>query len=294
MKHIPVLLEETVSALDINPDSVVVDCTLGGGGHAKRIIDTLGPDGIYIGIDADPLAVTSLEHLKESRATVHLINDNFANLKQILDSLQVSPTAVMADLGWRSDQFDGGSKGFSFAKDEPLLMTFGDPEKHVFTAYDIVNEWEESSIVDILRGWGEERFAGRIASSMVKARQEKPIETSLQLANIVSEATPGFYRHGRIHPATRTFQALRIAVNDEIGVLHTLLQDGFEALSSNGRLAIISFHSLEDRPVKKFFNQKIKAQEAKSITKKPIVASEEEIRANPRSRSAKLRVIEKI
>lgn len=293
MTHIPVLLEETVAALALKPDSIVVDCTLGGGGHGRRILEALGPAGIYVGIDADPAAVAAAEPLKNNAATVHLVNDNFVNLAGVLRSLKLAPTAILADLGWRSDQFEAGGKGFSFAKDEPLIMTFGDPSKHVFTAADIVNDWEESSIADILRGWGEERFAGRIARAIVSARGRGRIERSTELAEIVSAAVPGFYRRGRLHPATRTFQALRIAVNDETGALQKLLQDGFDALSSGGRFAIISFHSLEDRPVKQFFNQKVRAEEAQPITKKPIVASAAELQNNPRARSAKLRVIER-
>lgn len=294
MKHVPVLLEEAISNLNLKPDSVVVDCTLGGGGHARRILQELSEKGTYIGIDADPVAVTALSNLKESQATVHLINDNFTNLPSIIKNLGVVPTAVLADLGWRTDQFEEGKKGFSFSKDEPLLMTFGDPKDYTFTAADIVNEWGEDSLIDIIRGYGEERFAPRIARAIVIAREEGKIKTAEQLSNIIVEAVPSFYRHRHLHPATRTFQALRITVNDELGSLKKLLVDSLEALSPHGRLAVISFHSLEDRIVKQFFKQKIDEQQVLRITKKPIVASAEEIERNPRSRSAKLRIIEKI
>ena len=294
MKHIPVLLEEATTGLDLKPDSVVVDCTLGGGGHARKIIEQLGEQGVYVGIDADLGAIEAAEDLKESRATVHLVNDNFTNLSSIVKNLGVKPTAILADLGWRTDQFEEGKKGFSFSKNDPLLMTFGDPKDYTFTAADIVNSWGEDSLIDIIHGYGEERFAPRIAKAIVIAREDGPIKTAEQLSNIITEAVPGFYRHGRIHPATRTFQALRITVNDELGSLKKLLEDSLEVLSPQGRLAIISFHSLEDRIVKQFFKQKIDEGQVERITKKPIVASREEIEHNPRSRSAKLRIIEKI
>lgn len=294
MKHIPVLLEEATAGLDLKPDSVVVDCTLGGGGHARKIIEQLGEKGVYVGIDADPVAVEAAADLKASSATVHLVNDNFTNLLSIVNNLGIKPTAILADLGWRTDQFEEGKKGFSFSKNDPLLMTFGDPKDYTFTAADIVNEWGEDSLIDIIRGYGEERFAPRIAHGIVIARAEGRIETAEQLSNIITESVPGFYRHGRIHPATRTFQALRITVNDELGSLKKLLADSLEVLSPQGRLAIISFHSLEDRIVKQFFKQKIDEDEVERITKKPIVASKDELEKNPRSRSAKLRIIEKI
>ncbi|PIR85770.1 16S rRNA (cytosine(1402)-N(4))-methyltransferase [Candidatus Kaiserbacteria bacterium CG10_big_fil_rev_8_21_14_0_10_44_10] len=294
MKHIPVLLEETVSVLALRPDSVVVDATLGGGGHARRILEELDDRGVYVGIDADPTAIEALDELHRYKATVHLINDNFSNIGKVVSDLEITPTAILADLGWRSDQFESGQKGFSFQKDEPLLMTFGDPEKHVFTAYDVVNDWSEESLADIIYGFGEERASRRIARAIVEARENGPIKSSLQLAEIIESAIPRFKGKGRIHPATKTFQAIRIAVNAELQVLHELLNQGFDLLPPNGRMAIISFHSLEDRIVKQFFNEKIQAQEALKLIKKPIVATEEERATNPRSRSAKLRVIEKL
>lgn len=294
MKHVPVLLEEAVSVLALRPDSVVVDCTLGGGGHGRAIVQELGPKGVYIGLDADPAAVEAAAGLKQAEARVELVNDNFANLRQILAGLALAPNAVLADLGWRTDQFENGGKGFSFLGDEPLLMTFGDPERHLFTAADVVNDWGEESIADIIYGYGEERHARRIAKAIVSAREAGEIKTAKQLAAIVEGAVPAFYRRLKIHPATRTFQAIRIAVNDELGALRTLLEDGFDCLAPGGRIAIISFHSLEDRLVKQFFNQQARDQKALKLIKKPIVASEAEREANPRSRSAKLRVIEKI
>lgn len=289
--HIPVLLEDTVSVLGLNQDSVVFDCTLGAGGHAKLILETLGPDGVYVGIDADPTAITAVT--LAGRARIQLVNRNFADIADIARDLKIKPTAILADLGWRTEQFEAGERGFSFQKDEPLLMTFGDPATHVFTARDMINDWREESLADVIYGYGEERFARRIARAIVKAREEAPIETSKQLAEIVVSAYPAIARRGRIHPATKTFQAVRIAVNDELGALKKLLEDGFDTLESGGRFAIISFHSLEDRLVKRFFDQKAREQAALKLIKKPIVADEEERRNNPRSRSAKLRVVEK-
>lgn len=294
MKHIPVLLEETISVLALQSESTVIDCTLGGGGHARAILEQIGPRGTYVGIDADPRAIEMADELRKSVATVHLVKDNFRSIKRIIEDLGVKPDAILADLGWRSDQFETGGKGFSFNSDDPLLMTFGDPTAHVFTASDIVNEWEESSISDVLYGYGEEKRARRIAHAIVAARARGPIKTARELSDIVVAATPAFARHGKIHPATRTFQAIRIAVNDELGALTDLLRDGFEILGPQGRLAIISFHSLEDRLVKRFMKEKIDEGKALRLIKKPITANAEEREENPRSRSAKLRVIEKI
>lgn len=291
MKHVPVLLEETVSVLGLGKDSIVFDCTMGGGGHGATILGHLGASGVYVGIDADPVAISEVG--LEGEAKIHLVNKNFSDIKDIANELGLRPTAILADLGWRSDQFEAGDRGFSFQKDEPLIMTFGDPEKYLFTARDIVNDWKEESLADIIYGYGEERFSRRIAKAIVRARESAPILTSKQLADIVATAYPAIARRGRIHPATKTFQALRITVNDELGALKKLLNDGFEILEPSGRLAIISFHSLEDRLVKRFFEEKSRDQQALKLIKKPIVASDEERQTNPRSRSAKLRVIEK-
>ncbi len=293
-EHVPVLLTETLSVLSLKDNSTVIDCTLGGGGHARAILEILSDRGKYVGIDADPEAISRQQELERYRAEVHLVNDNFANLKAIAERLDLRPDAILADLGWRSDQFESGGRGFSFLKDEPLLMTFGDPKTHLFTADDVVNGWEESSLSDIIYGYGEERFARRIAKAIVAEREKGRIETSTRLADIVTAAVPKFLGRGRIHPATKTFQAIRIAVNDELGVLSRLLADGFDILKPKGRLAVISFHSLEDRLVKQFFNQEVQAGTALKLIKKPIIASDEERSKNPRSRSAKLRVIEKL
>jgi len=294
MKHIPVLLEESVSVLALRPDSVVVDATLGGGGHARRILEELDERGVYVGIDADPTAVEAAEDLHRFKAEVHLFNENFSNLQKIIDELKVKPTAIMADLGWRSDQFASSGKGFSFQKDEPLLMTFGEPDRYLFTAKDVVNEWSEESLADIIYGYGEEKASRRIAKAIVAARANGEIKSSLELAEIIESALPRFKGKSRIHPATKTFQAIRIAVNSELQVLQEFLTVSFDLLMPGGRLAIISFHSLEDRLIKRFFNDKIKAEQALKLIKKPMVATEERRASKTRSRSAKLRVIEKL
>ena len=285
--------------LNLTKDSVVVDCTLGSGGHGHAILSCLGSGGTYIGIDADPTAIATLgKEFSSYDATVHLVNDNFKNLKSILDSLSITTVdAILADLGWRMEQFDGSSglpRGFSFNQDEPLAMTFGEPSDYAFTAADIVNDWNEEDIANVIYGYGQDRFARRIARAIVAARKEAPIETAKQLGDIVFHAVPGVARHKKTHPATKTFQALRIAVNDEFDTLNDLLIDGFTCLKTHGRMVIISFHSLEDRMVKETFKTFVRDQNGVLVHKKPIAPSEEELQANPRARSAKLRTIEKV
>ena len=295
MKHITVLLSEAVDALELTESSVVVDATFGSGGHAREILKRLGPDGVYIGIDADASAfVVAREEIESHKATTHLVVDNFRSLSEILDSLKIEKVdAILADLGWRSEQFTEGHRGFSFHENDPLVMTYGDPALYTFTAYDIVNFWDENNIADVIYGYGEERGSRRIARAIVEAREEKEIETAAELAAIVKEALPARLTNPRIHPATKTFQALRIAVNDELGALETLLLDGFTRLHDGGRMAIITFHSIEDRVVKRIFKTFTDEGSAEKVTKKPMVPTREEIVSNPRARSAKLRVIEK-
>lgn len=294
MQHITVLQQEAVDGLTLSHTDTVVDATFGSGGHARMILANLKKSGCYIGIDADETAFAQ-QTLEPSEATVHLVNDNFKNISDILRSLHITNVdAILADLGWRMEQFSEGDKGFSFMHDEPLLMTFGKPEDYLFTALDIVNEWEESSIADVIFGYGEERYARRIAKAIVEARKEARIETTFQLTAIIHKAMPKNLGYKSINPATKTFQALRIAVNDELGTLETFLKDGFAALAPGGRMAIITFHSLEDRVVKQYFRQLTDADLAERTTKKPIIPTTEETKANPRARSAKLRIITKI
>ena len=293
MQHITVLLKEAVEELALKTDSIVVDATFGAGGHAREIIEKLGPKGTYIGIDADATAFTDHE-FKAAPATIHLVTDNFKNITEILRSLHITHTdAILADLGWRQDQFTDGGKGFSFMNDEPLHMTFGEPGDYDYTAYDIVNTWAEDSIADIIFGYGEERAARKIAQAIVIRRKRNPIKTTKELVECI-ESVVRRDKKSKINPATKTFQALRIAVNDELSVLETFLKDSFASLSPGGRMSIISFHSLEDRVVKHYFKNLVEAELATAITKKPITPSGDELANNPRARSAKLRVIEKL
>ncbi len=295
MKHITVLKEEAVAGLALTPHSTVVDATLGAGGHASLILETLDATGTFIGLDADETAVDALASLHDAMATVHLVVQNFSKLEEVLSELQIdSVDAVLADLGWRTDQFTDGNKGFSFGADEPLYMTYGDPSQYAFTAADIVNSWDEENIATIIYSYGEERYSRHIAAKIIEVRKKTRITTALQLAEIVASAVPPGYRNGRINPATKTFQALRIAVNDEFGVLETFLSSAWSRLGTSGRLAVITFHSLEDRIVKHTFKEFAGNDQGILLTKKPIVPSREELQRNPRARSAKLRIIQKL
>jgi 16S rRNA (cytosine1402-N4)-methyltransferase len=296
MKHITVLQMEAIDALALKSNSVVVDATYGGGGHARLICEKLDSHGVYIGIDADKTAFLSNSLDKEkNKPTIHLINDNFSNLDKILSSLHIEKVdAILADLGWRTDQFTDGGKGFSFQIDEPLLMTFGDAENYLFTAYDIVNSWNEEDIANVLYGYGDERYSRKIARAIVLARALGPIETSGQLAEIIAKSIPKSPFKKGINPATKSFQAIRIAVNDELGTLDTFINKAVEYLALEGRLAIISFHSIEDRIVKLRFKDLVATGKFELLSKKPITATEEELDQNPRARSAKLRIIRKI
>lgn len=307
--HTSVLLREAIDALAIKSGVTVIDATLGSGGHARKIIEkftavTASDQGetTLLALDADPVAVSrfiaSLELADEANSRVRAVVGNFRNLKEIAEASEiVSADAILADLGWRMEQFggspeEGGGKGFSFNLDEPLTMTYGDSAVYPFTARDIVNDWREEDIANVLKAYGEERSARKIASAIVNAREQGVIETSAQLAEIVAEAIPR--RGSRIHPATKTFQALRIAVNDELDAVSEFITQAYTVLKPGGRLAIITFHSIEDRIVKRAFRTLADEGHALRITKKPITPTAEEIKDNPRSRSAKLRVIQKI
>ncbi len=295
--HVPVLLQEVLEGLRLTPsDSTLwyLDGTLGGAGHALAIASALKHKINIIGLDRDEQAIERAQIiLKDKAMKVILENVSFRNLDEVLEKHGVGAVdRILLDIGFSSDELEHSGRGFSFQKDEPLLMTMGDPAKYPFTAWNIVNGWEEEDIANVIFGYGEERFARRIARALVAYRQKKAIETSGELAEIVKSAVPGFYRRGKTHPATKTFQAIRIAVNDELNALREGLAKGFKHLSPGGRMAVISFHSLEDRIVKDFYKQQALLG-ARVITKKPIGASLEEKYTNPRARSAKLRVIEK-
>lgn len=292
-QHITVFKNEAVDALRIKPDSIIVDATVGSGGHTQFIVSKLDESGCFVGLDADSSAIKQLGHLT-THATVHLKVENFRNIDTVLEQLGIAEVnGILADLGWRIEQFSGNGKGFSFTVDEPLIMTFGDPELYPFTARDIVNDWREEDIQNILKGYGEERYYRKIAKAIVDARENIPILTSGALAEIIKNAVPALYRNGKTHPATKSFQALRITVNDELDALREFIQKSFLKLAPGGRLAIITFHSIEDRIVKYAFKDLQETHSATIITKKPIVPSREEQKENRRSRSAKLRILEK-
>ncbi len=297
MEHITVLKKEAVELLDIKHDSIIVDATYGAGGHAKEICAKLNQSGTYIGIDADKTAfLDSFLYQEEGGPKYHLVHSNFAEIVEVMRSLHIEKVdGILADLGWRTDQFMSGGKGFSFSSDEPLTMTYGNPTDYLFTAHDIVNGWAEEDIANVIYGYGEERYARRIAKAIVLARKQAPIATATQLAEIVKQAIPGGFSHKqRIHPATKTFQALRIAVNDELKVLETFLKEAVTILNEGGVLAIISFHSLEDRQIKLAFRELAKTGCYEILTKKPIASGVSELAENHRARSAKLRGIRKI
>lgn len=294
--HIPVLLKEVIEYLNFEEkDKIFLDATLGAGGHSCEICRRF-PWVEVIGIDADEDAINIAENkLKEAGCQFRIEISNFRKLSEVIDKLNVKEVdKALFDLGMSSMQIDISGRGFSFQKDEPLLMTMSKkPEESSLSAYEIVNSWSKEEIQKILKEYGEESFAGRIAEGIVKERKNKKIGTTGDLVKIIEDATPSFYHRKRIHPATKTFQALRIAVNDELNALVDGLSQAFRRLRKGGRIAVISFHGLEDRIVKNFFKGLALEEEATLIFKKPIVPTKEEININPRSRSAKLRVIEK-
>ncbi len=294
-KHESVLLTEAVEALVLCGGDTVVDATLGGAGHFAALLAQLSSDGIIVGIDADPEAVErgraacAADH-RPARPTAHLVNDNFRNLAHILERLGIgSINGALFDLGWSGYQI-AAPRGFSFQRDEPLLMAYGQGGE---TAADLVNTATEVELADLIHGYGEERFARGIARAIVAARSKERILTAGALVDAVKAGTPRWYHNRRIHPATKTFQALRIAVNDELGALREGLSAALSALVEGGRLAVISFHSIEDRVVKDLLRGAVAAGLGSFVPKKPIVPTRAELLANPRARSAKLRVFER-
>ncbi|MEI6190835.1 MAG: 16S rRNA (cytosine(1402)-N(4))-methyltransferase RsmH [bacterium] len=297
MIHETVLLKETVDGLNLKKGDIVFDGTLGGGGHSAYVAEKFGQDVKIVAVDRDREALNRAEaRLKTAGANYSLVLSDYRKIAEVLDSQKVEKVqGIILDLGLSSNQLDESGRGFSFKNDEPLFMTFAEPkDKPLVTAQTILNGWGEETLADIIYGYADERYARRIAKKIVEAREEKEIKTTNDLVEIISEAVPAVYRRGKIHFATKTFQAIRMAVNDELGALREGLEKGFEKLSSGGRMSVISFHSGEDRIVKNYFRDKAKEKKAILINKKPIVASGEEISRNPRSRSAKLRIIEKI
>ncbi len=285
--HVSVMAKEVVETLQPHSGEVVVDATYGAGGHSKAL--RAAAKIKLIAIDADPAALR-----QSSGRSLNVIEGNFGDLKKILRKLGVSEVSkVVFDLGWNRDQL-GSGRGFSFMYDEPLNMSYGKKPRSGFTAAEILNTWSEETIANVLFGYGEERYARKIATRIVERRSVQPFATTFELVELVRDAVPPKYRRGKTNPATKTFQALRIAVNDELGVLEQGLQSAWECLSCGGRVAVITFHSIEDRLVKRAFAAFAKAGEGKLVLKKPLVPTAAEIAKNRASRSAKLRAIEKI
>lgn len=297
MKHISVLLNESIDGLAIKKGDIVVDGTLGGGGHTLEILHRFNNQIKMICFDLDEDAIERVKKiLPPNTSNVIFQNTGFQELKKVTKELKIEKVnRILLDLGISSFQLEEAGRGFSFLREEPLLMTMKkNPKEEDITAYEIVNSWEEQTLADIIFGFGEERFARKIAKAIVGAREKAEIKTTFDLVKIIEDAVGRSYRGKKIHPATRTFQALRIATNSELPNLEKIIKDGFECLEKGGRMAIITFHSLEDRIVKKAFVDLKNNGLAKMINKKPILPNPEEIKENPRSRSAKLRLLEKV
>ncbi|MGO0905773.1 16S rRNA (cytosine(1402)-N(4))-methyltransferase RsmH [Clostridioides difficile] len=307
--HVSVLLNECIENLKIKPDGVYVDCTMGGAGHSKEIVKKLSDKGLFIGFDQDKNAInTARERLSEYESRVKFVHSNFENIKEELEKIGIYKIdGVLADLGVSSHQLDEAERGFSYMQDAPLDMRMD--VRCEFSAYDVVNTYTEDELSKIIKDYGEDNWAKRIAKFIVEERVNKPIETTGELVDVIKKAIPKKARIDGPHPAKRTFQAIRIEVNNELGVITKMINDASSIMNEGGRICIITFHSLEDRIVKNAFKylasdcicpqhlpicQCDKESEVKIITRKPLLPSYEEIEVNPRSRSAKLRVAEKI
>ena len=306
--HISVLLNECLEGLNIKENGIYVDGTLGGAGHSSEILKKLSNEGRLIGIDQDTDALKAAKERLKDYSNVTFVHSNFSNIENVLNNLNIDGVdGILMDLGVSSYQLDEGERGFSYMKDAPLDMRMN--RENDFSAYNVVNEYSEEDLYRIIRDYGEEKFAKRIASFIVENRQEKNIETTLELVEIIKNAIPAKARREGPHPAKRTFQAIRIEVNSELSILNKTIEDGVEKLNKGGRMAIITFHSLEDRIVKnKFRDLAVSCRcpkefpvcvcgekaKVKVISRKAIEPTKEEVDINPRSRSAKLRVIEKL
>ncbi len=291
--HKSVLLDSVLSHLNLVQGQIVLDATVGSGGHSETILKRISPNGLLIGLDQDPEALKrAAKRLEAVGGKFVLKHFNFRFLDEALSSLNLKQVnAVLLDVGVSSDQLQASDRGFSFMREGPLDMRM-DPTQDQ-TAEHLIYGLSERELIQIFGELGEERYAGRIARKIVQERSKRSIKTTFDLKKIVEETVPSAYRFGRIHPATRIFQALRIAVNDELNALKEALPKAFGSLKPGGRLAVISFHSLEDRIVKQYFVHEKNLGTGKIMTKKPIEATEDELKNNPRSRSAKLRVIER-
>ena len=306
--HISVLLNECLEGLNIKENGIYVDGTLGGAGHSSEILKRLSNEGRLIGIDQDTDALKAAKERLKNYSNVTFVHSNFTSIENVLNNLNIDGVdGILMDLGVSSYQLDEGERGFSYMKDAPLDMRMN--RDNDFSAYNVINEYSEEDLYRIIRDYGEEKFARRIASFIVENRQEKNIETTLELVEIIKSAIPAKARREGPHPAKRTFQAIRIEVNSELSILNKTIEDGVGKLNKGGRMAIITFHSLEDRIVKnKFRDLAVSCRcpkefpvcvcgekaKVKVISRKAIEPTKEEVDINPRSRSAKLRVIEKL
>lgn len=296
-EHISVLLKETIDGLDLKEGQIVVDGTINTGGHSLRICKHIGNTGHLVGIDEDSDALSlAKNHLRDVLPKLTLINGNFRNIDVLLSGVEIQKVdRILLDIGLSNRQLADSKRGFSFMQEEPLLMTFNpNPKEGELTAEEIVNLWDEENIADIIYGYGGERFSKRIAKNIVLARSEKRITTTSELATIIEKSIPRIAKKGKTHPATKTFQALRIAVNDELRALKDGISKGVNLLEKDGRMAIISFHSGEDRIVKQMFREYQSEGVVEILTKRPVVPSFEELKDNPKARSAKLRIVKKI
>ena len=306
--HVSVLLWECIEGLNIKPDGIYVDGTLGGAGHSSEIVKRL-ETGRHIGIDRDPVALKAAgARLEPWKDRVTLVHSNFCEIKQVLDDLNIEGVdGILLDLGVSSPQLDDGARGFSYMADAPLDMRMNNEDP--LTAFDVVNSWPYEELKRILYDYGEERYAPQIASAICRKREAKPIESTLELVDVIRGAMPPAALREKQHPAKRSFQAIRIAVNDELGSVEKVMRDAIPKLNKGGRLAVITFHSLEDRIVKNAMVAASKGctcppsfpvcvcgkkPQVKLITRKPIVSGDEELEVNPRARSAKLRICEKL
>lgn len=293
LPHLPVLLRETVDSLELQSGDHVIDCTVGAGGHTAALLERTAPTGRVLGFDLDEAALEAARKRLDSYGSrAMLVRANYREVGQVVREHHFGPAqAALLDLGYSSMEIDDPSRGFSFRADGPLDMRFD--QRQTLTAKDLVNSLDADKIALIIAKYGEERFARRIAERIVTDRAANPIETTVQLVGVIAAAVPAYYRRAKLHFATRTFQALRLAVNDELANIETALPELLQILAPGGRLAVISFHSLEDRIVKRYFREAARHGELEIVTKRPLTADPEEIKSNPRSRSAKLRVARK-
>ncbi len=288
-QHTPVLLNEVMALLEPKSGETFIDCTFGGGGHSKKILEKIGKDGKLLAIDWNLEAINLCKLYAKEFRHVECLNANFADLLHITKKINFPKAdGLLIDLGISSDELESSGRGFSFQKNEPLFMTFSNEQKPVRT---ILKELKLKELEKVIRDFGEERYAGRIAVTIKETLKKHPIETTLDLVSVIVKATPSHYHHQRIHPATRTFMALRIYANKELENLEKILTELKHIMNAEGRVAVISFHSLEDRLVKNYFRNLRKENCAELLTKKPITPSLEEMQQNPRARSAKLRAI---